>query len=430
MKKILQNILAFLSKKVLKKYNPDIIGITGSVGKTSSKEAVFSVLKNKYSIRKNIKNYNNEIGVPLTILGCESGNRSFMKWSLIILKGIRLILITDKNYPDIIILEMGADKPGDIKYLTTLAPCKIGILTNISESHLEYFGTFKKIIKEKESLLLSLPKKGFAIINADNEYTKEIREKLKCDSFSYGFTEQADVRAIELDIDKSIISGKKVSIRGINFKVKYKGNIVPIFLPNMLGKQQIYAALAAVSAGVANGINLVEISDSLRKYKPPVGRMNIIDGIKDTVILDDTYNSSPKASEIALEAIRNINLVGDEYKYVVLGDMLELGNYTEDAHKRVGRAVVDSGIDVLVTVGEKARDIAREAKKNGMDRNCVYSFTNIKEAGIFLQDRIQEGDLILVKGSQAMRMEKIVKELMAEPLKAKELLVRQDATWK
>jgi len=429
MKTIIQNILAFLSKKVLKKYNPDIIGITGSVGKTSAKEAVFMVLKNKYSIRRNIKNYNNEIGVPLTILGCQSGNRSFIKWILIIFKGIRLILITDKNYPDIIILEMGADKPGDIKYLTNLAPCKIGILTDISEAHLEYFGAFKKIVKEKEFLLLSLPKRGFAIINGDNEYAAEIRKKLKCESLSYGFNGQVDVKAIELDIDKSVIYGKKVSIRGINFKVKYKGNIVPIFLANMIGKQQIYTALAAVAAGVANGMNLVEISESLRKFKLPAGRMNVIDGIKDTVLIDDSYNASPKSSEAALEAIGNIKLVGGKYKYAVLGDMLELGSYTEEGHKRVGKAVVNNGIDILAAVGEKARDIAREAKRKGMDRNCVYSFTNIKEAGIFLQDRIQEGDLILVKGSQGMRMEKIVKELMAEPLQAKTLLVRQDETW-
>lgn len=429
MKKIVQKILKILAKGVINKYKPDIIGITGSVGKTSTKEAVFAVLKDKYKIVKNIKNYNNEIGVPLTILGCESGNRSIIKWLLIIWKGIKLILIKDKNYPDILVLEMGADKPGDIKYLLNFAPCKIGILTNISESHIEFFGNLKKIIKEKESILTHLAKGGFAILNGDDENVKSLKEKIKCESLTYGFNSDVDVRAIELDINNSIISGKKASIKGINFKVQYKGTIVPIFLPNALGKQHIYAALAAIAVGVANGLNLVEISEGLRKYKVAPGRMNVIDGVKNTIIIDDTYNSSPKSSEAALEVIKNIKLAEGRKKYAVLGDILELGNFTEEGHQRVGKAVASNEIDILITVGEKARDIARGAKKAKMKADCIYSFTNPKEAGIFIQDRIQEGDLVLVKGSQGIRMERIVKELMAEPLKAKELLVRQDESW-
>lgn len=430
MRKFLQHILAILAKNIIKKYKPDIIGITGSVGKTSAKEAISVVLKERYRIRKSIENYNNEIGVPLTILGCESGGKSFWKWLLIIFKGIKLIILKDKTYPDILILEMGADRPGDLKYLTKLAPCKMGVLTGIGEAHLEYFGTVKKLAKEKEALLISLPKAGFAVYNGDDENAKDlIGEKLKCGSLSYGFDKSSDIRAIELDIDKSIMSGKKISIKGINFKIEYKGNIVPIFLPNVLGKQHIYAALAAVAVGVANGINLVEISECLRQYQPAAGRMNLIDGIKNTIILDDSYNSSPKACEAALEALKNIALADGKRKYVVLGDMLELGNYSEEAHKKIGKTVAAGNFDILIAVGERARDIARAAKDSGMGDAFVFTFAKAKEVGIFLQDRIQEGDLILVKGSQCVRMEKIVKEIMAEPLRAKELLVRQDSSW-
>jgi len=429
MKKFLEKILGFLAKKVIKKYKPDIIGITGSVGKTSTKEAVFVVLSEKYKIRENIKNYNNEIGVPLTILGQESGNRSISKWLLIIFSGIKLILTKDKNYPDIIILEMGADRPGNIKYLTDLAPCKIGILTNISQSHIEYFGSIKKILKEKEIILTHLKKKGFAVLNGDDENIRSVKGKIKCDSITYGFGDDVDVRAIELDVDNSIIAGKKTSIKGINFKVQHKGNIVPVTLPHILGKQHIYAALAGVAVGVANGMNVIDISEALRKYKGACGRMNLIDGVKHTLIIDDTYNSSPKSSEMALEVVKKLKLAEGKKKYVVLGDMLELGAVSEEAHNEVGRLVFENEINYLITVGERTRDIARGAQEAGMDKNLIYSFKDTKEAGIFIQDRICEGDLVLVKGSQGARMEKIVKELMAEPLRAKDLLVRQDETW-
>lgn len=430
MKKILQNILKFLSQRILNKYKPDIIGITGSVGKTSAKEAIFAVLNEKYKIRKNMKNYNNEIGAPLTIIGRESGGRSIIKWIFIFFYGLKLILFKDKNYPDIIILEMGADRPGDIKYLTNLAPCKIGIITNIGVSHIEHFGSLKRIIKEKEIIVTHLSKKGFAILNGDDENVKQIAEKLKCESFTYGFKDDLDLRAIELDIEKSISIGKKTQIKGVNFKIQHKGNIVPIFLPHVVGKQHIYAALAASAVGVANGLNLVEISEALKKYNGAPGRMNLIDGIKNTIIIDDSYNSSPKSTQAALEAVKSLKLADGKKKYAVLGDMLELGNFTEEGHIKAGGAVAKNGIDYLITVGERARDIARGAKEAGMSEERIFSFTNLKESGIFIQDRISEGDLALVKGSQGMRMEKIVKELMAEPLRAKELLVRQDESWK
>lgn len=430
MKKLLQNILKFFSKLILKKYKPDIIGITGSVGKTSAKEAVFAVLQSKYKVRKNIKNYNNEIGAPLTIIGSESGNRSPLRWALVFLKAIKLLLVKDKNYPDIIILEMGADRPGDIRYLTDLAPCKIGILTNIGESHIEYFGSLKKIIKEKETIVTQLGKNGFAVLNGDDENILPIREKLKCSFLTYGFGKDVAVKAIELDISNSIISGKKTSLKGINFKIQYNGAVVPVFLPHVIGRQHIYAALAAAAVSLANGLNLVEISENLKQYNGSPGRMNVLDGIKNTVIIDDTYNSSPASSEAALSVLAGVKIAHGKNKYAVLGDMLELGNLSEEGHKKVGKAIVKNKIDYLVTVGERARDIGRGAKSAGMSEDRIYSFGDAEDAGIFVQDRIQEGDLILVKGSQGARMEKIAKELMAEPLRAKELLVRQDSSWR
>ncbi|OGF20502.1 hypothetical protein A2316_01600 [Candidatus Falkowbacteria bacterium RIFOXYB2_FULL_38_15] len=424
MKKIMQKILYILAKKVLKKYKPEVIGITGSMGKTSAKEAVFAVLSSKFKVRQNIKNYNNELGMPLSILDVESGNRSIVKWLKVIFKGISLILFKDKDYPQILILEMGADHPGDIKYLTDLAPCKIGVATGIGPAHLEFFESVDKIVKEKRVIISHLDSSGCAILNHDDEKVYEMREKSKARVLTYGFDSEAGVRAQE----DSII-GDGIEIEGMKFKLSYNGSVVPVFIPGVLGRQHIYAALVATAVGVAYDMNLVEISESLKNYKAPKGRMNLIPGIKKTLIIDDSYNSSPIPAEAALGVMKSINLPQDDKKFAILGDMLELGGFSEEGHRQVGRAVFANGIDFLITVGERSRDIGRSAIKEGMPEEVVFNFPTAEEAGLFAQSKIKQGDLILVKGSQGARMEKVVKELMAEPLLAKDLLVRQGEEW-
>jgi len=176
-------------------------------------------------------------------------------------------------------------------------------------------------------------------------------------------------------------------------------------------------------------LNLVEISQALRNYRSPRGRMNLIKGIKHTLIIDDTYNSSPKAAFAAIEVLKKFPLKEGKRKFAVLGDMLELGSFTREGHEEVGRRAFEAGLDGLITVGEKARDIAVGAREAGLSQDKIFTFSDTSKAGQFLQQRIKEGDLILVKGSQGMRMEKIVKEIMDEPLKANELLVRQDESW-
>ena len=204
---------------------------------------------------------------------------------------------------------------------------------------------------------------------------------------------------------------------------------MPVLLPKVVGQHLVYTALAAIAVGLAHGLNLHAIMESLRKFEPPKGRMNIILGIKNTLLIDDTYNSSPLAAAKALRQLSLINFNQRHKKYAVLGDMLELGGFSEQAHQELGQAVAERKIDYLVTVGEKARDIVRGAVGRGMPKDDCFSFAAAEEAGKFLQPRIAEGDLLLVKGSQGMRMEKIVKELMAEPWRAKELLVRQGREW-
>ncbi|MDD5071539.1 MAG: UDP-N-acetylmuramoyl-tripeptide--D-alanyl-D-alanine ligase [Patescibacteria group bacterium] len=428
MRKLIQLKLKILAKLILKKYKPKIIGITGSVGKTSAKEAVYTVLKTKFNVRRNIKNYNNEIGLPLTIIGADSPGKSIFGWAGVFFKALGLILFKDKNYPKILILEMGVDRPGDMKYLMKIVNVDIGIVTLISHSHEEFFENVKEIQKEKSLLVENLRPGGWAILNFDNELARELGARSKVKVLSYGFKEGAMLRARELVF--SFEKSKDIkNLLGISFKLTYNGSFVPVLLPRVIGYNSIYAALAAAAVGITMEMNLVEISRAMREFDSPNGRMNLVNGIKHTLIIDDTYNSSPISAMSALDIVAKISLAKGARRFAVLGDMLELGRYSEEGHREVGRYVVKSGVNKLIAVGERARDIARSAESAGMRRDDIFQYTDAAEAGRFIQQRIQQGDLILVKGSQGMRLEKIVKEIMAEPMRAKELLVRQEEEW-
>jgi len=433
--KFLQNILAFFAKIIIKKYQPEIIGITGSVGKTSAKEAIYAVLSFSNNVRQNIKSYNNEIGLPLTIIGAETGGRSIWKWLKVFYKTFKLLIFKDPAYPQILVLEMGADKLGDIEYLVNLAQPKIGVFTSVAETHLHAFKDLKGVLKEKEKIVTFLNKENTAILNADDENVMSIKDKLKAKVLTYGFNETADIKAGELlfiGLEQDFCGTQyqwECKTWGTNFKVTSGGSAVPVFLPHSFGKQQAYAALAAIAIGLSYKMNLVDISEALRQYRPPKGRMNLIAGIKYTLIIDDTYNSSPHAAKAALEVMKMIELPEGRRKIAVLGDMLELGERSAEAHREIGLNVAEAGIEALITVGKESEETAIAAKEAGLRESQVMSFTDSQKAGIFVQNLIQSGDLILVKGSQGTRMENIVKEIMAEPQKAKELLVRQTGEW-
>jgi UDP-N-acetylmuramoyl-tripeptide--D-alanyl-D-alanine ligase len=441
MKPLIQYILKVQGKRIFRKYKPDVIGITGSVGKTSAKEAVFIVLKNKFSVRRSIKNYNNEIGLPLTLIGEEAKGKDFFGWFKVFSRALALTSQTDKDYPKVMILEMGADKPGDIAYLLKIVKCKIGMITRIGESHLEAFKTVDRIKKEKALIVRELEKTNWAVLNFDDERIKDIAKDVKANYISYGIHEKADLQASEINLmkidarknDKDAEGREKPELGaksyGLSFKMLYKGSAVPVILEGVAGQSAIYACLAGAAAGIIYGMNLIEITDALKNYKNPKGRMNFIPGVKRTLILDDTYNSSPQSSLEALEVLSKLMPGKNARRYAVFGDMLELGEYTEAGHREVGEKIAELEIDELIVVGERSRDIARGAKQAGMSDDFIFHFSGNETAAVFLKERIKEGDIILVKGSQAVRMEKVVKELMADPLRAGELLVRQGEDW-
>ncbi|XOU94674.1 MAG: UDP-N-acetylmuramoyl-tripeptide--D-alanyl-D-alanine ligase [Candidatus Kerfeldbacteria bacterium] len=427
-KKIIEWELRVLAGLVLSRYKPKVIGLTGSVGKTSTKEAIYKVLDPNFKTWKNIKNYNNEIGVPLSILGMESANRNPFMWGWVFFKAIGILIVRNKKYPEMLILEMGADKPGDIKYLVDFAKCHVGVVTAIGAAHLELFGSVEKVAREKQNIVSHLKVGDYAVLNIDDEMVMKMKEKTRAQVITYGFDDEADIRASGLDISAGPSSDPWIDmqIKGISFKLHYKGAIAPVFLPKTLGKHQVYSALAAAAVGVSQGINIVDIAESLRESYPPAGRMRLIAGIKHTSIIDDTYNSSPLASKAALNVLHEIKVSGR--KIVAMGDMLELGDYTEQGHRDVGMYVAEAA-DILVTSGESGKIIAKAAIESGMLVDNVFTFPDPESAGRFIQDKIKKGDIILVKGSQGARMEKVVKELMAEPQKAEELLVRQIKEW-
>jgi UDP-N-acetylmuramoyl-tripeptide--D-alanyl-D-alanine ligase len=425
LKKILERQLKIMARLMLDKYQPQIIAITGSVGKTSTREAIACVLGSKYRVRQNIRNYNNEFGLPLSILNSEAPGRSLAGWLGLYLAFARRFFWRDRNFPEFLVLEMGIDRPGDMEYLTSIARPDVAVLTTVGQSHLEHFGDEENLAKEKAVLVKSLKPKGFAVLNYDDERVRKMERHTKARILTYGFSDKADVKALELVLSYEKGAAAK-ALSGLGYKLKYQGSFVPVHLPNSLGRPAVYASLAAASVGLAYGMNMVEISQSLSQYEPPKGRMRLIPGLKNTLLIDDTYNASPQSTLSAIEVAAKIYRPKNARRWAVLGDMLELGGYTVAGHQEVGLSVATNKLDKLVAVGERSLMIMSSALDAGFDRDNIFHFSAAPEAASFVKEQMAEGDILLIKGSQGMRMEKITKELLAEPGQARELLVRQD----
>lgn len=424
-KKIIIWQLGIIAEMYLRRYKPQIVAITGNVGKTSTKEAIAVVLSRIKRVRSGKGNLNNEFGVPLTIIGnwaddyYETGNTLFFWIRVLMFSPFGLFF--QRNYPEILVLEYGADKPGDIKRLAVKFKPHIGVVTAVGDVpvHVEYFSGPKEIAREKGQLVEALSISDFAVLNFDDLAVLEMKEKTKAKIFTYGFGEEANFRISNLEIWND-----SATLMGVGFKINHSETFVPFKLGGSLGKSQGYAAAAAAAVGSILGMNLVDISEALSEYHGPKGRLKILKGIKNSIIIDDTYNASPLSTHLALETLRQAQ---GKRKVAILGDMLELGKYTIQAHQEAGN-MAGSFIDLLICVGVRAKFIADSAF-NQMPRENIYRFETSDEAKLKIKELIKEDDLILVKGSQGMRMEKIVEEIMAEPDKKGELLVRQSKKW-
>ncbi len=433
-KNIVSGILIWESKVVLKKYKPRLITITGSVGKTSAKDAIYTVLKSKCKARKSQKSLNSEIGVPLTILGLENAYLNPFLWLKNIIEGLVLIVFPFK-YPELLVLEVGADRPGDIESFSKWLKPDVAVITRFGDVpvHVEFFPSIEDLVNEKGYLVRALKNGGTFVLNSDDKRIVDFSESVvhpdthTIKKISYGFNPPADIEASHESIIYGAYSHTDLEFpKGMITNITVGGTSVPVTIHGSLGVQHIYPVLAAFAVGIAEGMNPQEISKALEEHLPPRSRMRLIGGIKDTVIIDDTYNSSPVAVEAALLTLQAIKVAGR--KIAVLGDMMELGQYSVDEHKKAGK--IAAGIaNILVTVGVRSRMTAEAALNEGVSENNILQFDSAAEAGKYLESIIKAGDIILIKGSQSMRMERMVEEIMINPEEKEDLLVRQEPQW-
>lgn len=425
MKKILLSLLEYALKHIarllVRKYDPCIIGITGNVGKTSVREAIARALTNARTVRSASKNFNNELGLPLSIIG-DFGNPSGpLFWLSVLFKGVSQIVARNKEYPEVLLLEYGIDRPGDMKKLLEVARPHIGVFTAMGDIpvHVEFFAGADAVAKEKAKLILAIPSTGFAILNADDDRVMNFCESSRGHVVTFGFGEKAHVRIMNF---RHFIEEEGM---GVSFKLSYGGSIVPFRVKGSLGKSSASAIAAAVATAILFNVNLLDASQAFSDFQPPKGRKRILRGARQSLIIDDTYNAAPLAMEEALSVLKSVPA---KRKIAVLGDMLELGSKTLEAHERAGQSVRESA-DFLFTLGIRGKIIAESAAKAGLPRKKIFSFTNVHELGMQLAQKIQKGDVILVKGSQGVRLERVVKMLLADSSQAGELLVRQEQEW-
>ena len=435
MKQIFKSIIALLLEKesvaVLNKYKPKIIAITGSVGKTSTKDAVYTALSRFFFVRKSLKNFNTEIGIPLTILDIPNAKRSTLSWMKNLIEGLKLIVLPN-IYPEYLVLEVGADHPGDIKRITNWLKPDIVVITQLSEVpvHVEFFESPDELFKEKGNLVKALKSGGTLILNADDKNVLNYRDLVNNSSTDarrkiilFGTSKDLDISAQ----DYEIVYDEHDFPKGITFNIKTEGETLPVFLPDTIGVHHMYHCMAALSVCMVLGEHLSVAANTFKTHEPTPGRMRIIGGVNETLILDDTYNSSPIALNEALNSLRDLSRT--KRKIVVVGDMLELGKYSIDAHKKAGEKASEFA-DELVVVGVRAKFIAEGAKDAGFNIENIHEFHDADEATGFMKDFIKKGDTVLVKGSQGMRMEKVVGALMAYPEDKENILVRQEKDWK
>lgn len=422
MRSLMQNMLGFLTRRILRRTRPILIGVTGSVGKSSSKEAMALVLSKHFSVRASVGNLNNEFGVPLTVIGSVSPGRSPFGWLKVLLKALRLAFIPG-DYPQVLILELGIDRPGDMDYLLSLVGTPhIGVLTHVSSSHLEFFGTVSAIGKEKGKLLAALSEDGTAVVNADSEAAMKEVSRTKAKVLSYGFGKDALVRADNLRMIQ-----EQGIIEGVSFKLNYEGKTIPVRLPGLIAEHQVGAILSAVAVAIALKINLVEIGAALLDFRPLPGRLTMLPGENGMRVLDDSYNASPTSIRSALATLREIIA---PRKVIILGDVLELGPVKLDEHRKLAPDVIASGATVFVGVGRYMEQLAASLHGTNFPENGIYTFPDVETALRTLPTLVRPGDLILVKGSQGMRLEKISAVLISSTLDPALVLPRQSKSWK
>ena len=353
-------------------YSIPVVAITGSVGKTSTKDMIGSVIAQKYKVHKTQGNYNNAIGLPLTILGLKD--------------------------EEVLVVEMGMNHFGEIDYLTNIAKPTIAVITNIGTSHIGNLGSRENILKAKLEILNGLQDKGTIIINQDNDLLQKwAKEDEKYHKLTYGIEEKSDVMAEDIKIQET----------ESKFKIKEANKTYEIEVP-ISGKHFIYNSLSAIAVGKILEIPMEQIIKGIKDFKLTNKRMDIQTIEEEITVINDSYNASYDSMKASLEYMHKL---AGKRKIAILGDMLELGKFAKQLHQKVGEEVVKNEVDLLITVGPLAHYIAEEAIEKGMKEQQVIEFLTNKEVVFYLKQNMKKGDIILLKASNALNFTQILEEL-------------------
>lgn len=365
-------LLGTIAAYIKARLSPYTIAVTGSVGKTGTKEMIASVSSVKGKTLKNEANFNNEIGLPLTLMRLDETH-------------------------EIAVVEMGMRGFDQISYLCKIAKPDIGVITNIDYSHIELTGSLDNTARAKGELLDFIAEDGFAILNRDCKYFDYFCSRARCNIISFGLSDNADVYVLKSSVDEN----------GCDVCASICGEIVDYHI-TAVGEHNIINSLAAAACGKALGLSSKEIKRGLESSKGAEGRF-LIKKAGDIKIIDDTYNASPISVISALKMLVKI----DGLRHIaVLGDMLELGENAEELHSKVGEVIGECGVDILITVGELSRNMANTA---AAELDNVISVATSDNAAELVCDIVRPGDVVLAKGSHSMHMERIVEALENVP---------------
>lgn len=359
------------------KHSIPLVAVVGSNGKTTTKEIIATLLEGSFRVLKTLGNRNNLVGLPLTLLDLSPEHT-------------------------IAVVEMGMNVRGEIERMTEIANPDVGLITNISEAHLEGLGTFEELVKAKGELWDTMRPNGVIVVNQDDANVLKCANGYPGKRVTFGVEVPSDVMAQGICIE----GGKDV-----RFTLTVRGEEAEVNFP-MMGISSVYNALAATAVASIYGVRLREIKERLEGFKPFSMRMEIIRLNNGATIINDAYNANPRSMELALKALSQVKEA--ERGIAVLGDMLELGQFSEEAHAGVGEKVASFGVDLLFTLGERAQTIAGRARQAGLDEGRVVVSMDHRDLLHKLKKTIKRGDWILVKGSRSMSMEKIVLGLMGE----------------
>lgn len=367
----LQTIAAYWRSKCAVR----VVGITGSVGKSSTKEATATVLAQRFRTLKSTGNQNNEIGLPLTLLQLSSAHERA-------------------------VLEMGFYVAGEITQLCDIAQPQVGVITNVYAVHAERAGSLADIARGKRELLDALPAAphGVAVLNADEPMVLEMAAHTRARIVTYGMAEAAHLRASAVE---------SFGLNGIGFQLEHAGQRVPVRVP-LIGRHSVYTALRAIAVGVAEGMPATTAAAALAQPQARDGlRLKPVPSLRGSLILDDSYNASPESAVAALDLLAEL----DAARHIaVLGDMRELGAYERAGHDLVGRHA-GARVQLLVTVGQRARWIAAAARAAGLAAGATHEFETVEAATEFMRMQLRTGDVALVKGSLAMHLDGMVRQL-------------------